>query len=120
MKEMENGIILIRNNKRSLNKAIADWRNVKAELTNYYLTPDSVPRHTVQWNQFQYDMVGFGKTWVGCGAVAWGIVYAYWDSFKGKSNLFGSVKAYDYSTELNMLKSSVIKYVNMMKSGELP
>jgi len=54
-------------------------------------------------------MVGFGKTWVGCGAVAWGIVYAYWDSFKGKSNLFGSVKAYDYSTQPLMLTSSVIK-----------
>lgn len=69
-----------------LYKTAASWRDIKAELTSRCSTPSGSPWHTPQWKQFKKSN-GYS---IGCGAVAWGIVYGYWDAFKGKSKLFGS------------------------------
>lgn len=86
-----------------LGKILAD-REDRAELKNYYSTPSGAPWHTVQWYQFEKDN-GYA---IGCGAVAWGIVYAYWDAFKGKSKLFGeAINTYNYSAYYQVAEPSI-------------
>lgn len=69
-----------------LSKTAASWRDITAELSNKCSTPSRSPWHTPQWKQFKKSN-GYS---IGCGAVAWAIVYGYWDAFKGKGRLFGS------------------------------
>ena len=65
-------------------------RTDAAELSN----KAAAPWHTAQWNQFNKP----DGSPIGCGAIAWGIVYGYWDAFKNKPLLFGAgTNALSYS-----------------------
>lgn len=87
-----------------LSKSAADWRTHRGQLKNWYATPTGAPWQTVQWNQFKKD----NGNWVGCGPVAWAIVFAYWDSFKGTTGLFGDTcNAYNYSAYGNETQTPI-------------
>ena len=73
-------------------------------MKNWYSTPSEDPWQTVQWNQFRKD----DGYYIRCGAVAWAIVYAYWDSFKEKNALFGDTcNAYNYSARYMEIKAPI-------------
>ena len=57
------------------------YRDIKASLKHTFKSG----WHTPQWAQFKKSN---GHA-IGCGPVAWAIVYAYWRTFKGKTKLFG-------------------------------
>ena len=57
------------------------YRDIKASLRHKFKSG----WHTPQWSQFKKSN---GHA-IGCGPVAWAIVYAYWRTFKGKTRLFG-------------------------------
>jgi len=96
-----------------LSKTAASWRDSKAELSNKCSTPSGSRWHTPQWKQFKKSN-GYS---IGCGAVAWGIVYGYWDAFKGKSKLFGSTfNAGDYTANGDEKRTQIKNVITQIAS----
>jgi PKD repeat protein len=64
--------------------------------------------HTPPWEQYQ-KADGYS---VGCGPVAWGIVYAYWKQFKGKEKLFPGLTSVNGVYETNAIVKNCIDHVS--------
>ncbi|MGA1865446.1 MAG: hypothetical protein ACMUHX_10315 [bacterium] len=87
-------IVIITLEEGIIRKTYAQYREIRAGLLNsFHVTGEHLPR----WQQ-SYLPDGYP---VGCGAVAWAMVYAYWSAFHGKNNLFGGLNINPISGVVN-------------------
>lgn len=76
----------------------------------------SWPWHMPHW----YQPAGVGGYPVGCGPVAWAMVYAYWKQFHGKANLFDGMSLSDkwHPADCDPYRDNAI-YYGMWELAEL-